>query len=552
MKGLDNNDIFKHGASAKKQVQQKPYINTYINVSKYNSQTRQMDNQGRFILAVTRTTQSTNITVYKSGAHNLFSFSLSRNINWTLQNQVYVYITDPKGVQWLFQFQNANEAAQATAAIGILMSVKKSTECATFDTNVVKASRGLQIGDSATLIFHCFSISQFPFVACPPTSAELNYSTQIARDKLPVGFVTGVLGMTVGSTRAIYIPSSLTSLENGQRDNRFPASNLMVVVTLKSVGSEEPAPQQLSVQSSEAQINPQQSDTIDSTPTSARKPVATAPSDESVPTTVVKEEQEDTQPTNDENSEKIDDAEVEDQADREEYERMQKIKKIQKMGGVSSFNMQPNPMSSGLGTTEKRRRSFASEPSTDTYTPPSTTPKRYDDDEYMMYSGGLNEIQKSIMSKLDLLTGGTNDVMRSVSCLSIQLQEKINKINQMKQEMEEYRTKAANSVSFKELETVKREADQVKKDNKILENRLTELETRYARLRQRATDNAEASKQREKSIIKKLMGDAFSEISNIFDGDSDYKGAEVSEQLYSILRKNAFSAMDEINKNGLF
>ena len=164
----------------------------------------------------------------------------------------------------------------------------------------------------------------------------------------------------------------------------------------------------------------------------------------------------------------------------------------------------------------------------------------------------MNELEKSITMKLDLLTGGTNDVMRGVSCMSIQLQEKIDEINRMKQEMEEYRVKATNSVSFKDLEIVRREADQLNNENKILENKLKDLEQRYNNLSEQSKDNAETAKQREKSIIKKLMGDAFSEISDIFDEESSYKGTEVSEQLYSILRKNAFSAMDDINKNGLF
>ena len=575
MKGLDNNDIFKHGASAKKATPQKPYINTYINVSKYNAQTRQMDNQGRFILAVTRTTQATNLTVYKSGAHNLFSFSLSRNINWTLQNQIYVYITDPKGVQWLFQFQNAAEAAQATAAVGILMSVKKSTECAVFDTNIVKATRGLQIGDTATLSFHCFSISQFPFVACPPTSSDLDFTVQIARDKIPTGFVTGVLGMTIGSTRSIYVPSALTQLENGQRDNRFPQANLAIVTTLKSANfDQEPSSQQPHQQSqSQLQTTPsnseihssnlsQHSDVSDSILSSAQpltgKLISTAPSTDISSSAELSSKPEENQTTIDVESSGT--GEQEDEMDPEEYERIQKIKRIQKMGGVSAFAVPSFPQAA-TGDRIRRRseQSINIKPANSFDISLTQAPQRRIDEcgpnngnNFYRSSGNMNELEKSITMKLDLLTGGTNDVMRGVSCMSIQLQEKIDEINRMKQEMEEYRAKATNSVSFKDLEIVRREADQLNNENKILENKLKDLEQRYNNLSEQSKDNAETAKQREKSIIKKLMGDAFSEISDIFDEESSYKGTEVSEQLYSILRKNAFSAMDDINKNGLF
>ena len=244
--------------------------------------------------------------------------------------------------------------------------------------------------------------------------------------------------------------------------------------------------------------------------------------------------------------------------DPEEYERVQKIKRIQKMGGVSAFAVPSFPQVSAAGSERMRRKSeqkvslkpassfdYSSQRTNDDYKPMMTTSS-------YRSNGDLSELEKSITMKLDLLTGGTNDVMRGVSCMSIQLQEKIDEINRMKQEMDEYRAKASSSVSFKDLELVKREADQINTENKILEKKLRDLEERYKNLVKQSTDNAESAKQREKSIIKKLMGDAFSEISDVFDEDSSYKGTEVSEQLYSILRKNAFSAMDDINKNGLF
>lgn len=569
MKGLDNNDIFKHGASAKKGAPSKPYINTYINVSQYNAQTRQMENQGRFILAVTRTAQATNLTVYRSGAHNLFSFSLSRNINWTLQNQIYVYITDPKGVQWLFQFQNAADAAQATAAIGILMSVKKSTECATFDSNVVKATRGLQVGDTATLSFNCFSISQFPFVACPPTSSETDLTIQIARDKLPTGFVTGLLGMTIGSTRSIYVPSNLTQLENGQRDNRFPQANLAIVTTLKSANFDnepqqqpqqtQPQPQaQQQITPSNSDLPSQHSDFSDIPAQHSTGKIATPNPSEEIPSQPeVTFSLDEKQSTGDDENDGTGDQEGE--MDPEEYERLQKIKRIQRMGGVSAFAARPFPQAAA----EERARRKSEQrinirPTNFDYGSNQAAPQRSNDYKPMMANtsyrsnSDLNELEKSITMKLDLLTGGTNDVMRGVSCMSIQLQQRIDEINRMKQEMEEYRTKASSTVSFKDLEIVKREADQINAENKILEKKLRDLEERYRNLTKQSEENAENAKQREKSIIKKLMGDAFSEISDVFDEDSSYKGTEVSEQLYSILRKNAFSAMDDINKNGLF
>ncbi|OHT14348.1 hypothetical protein TRFO_15254 [Tritrichomonas foetus] len=622
MRGIDNTDIFKHGSNASKKVQPpRPYINTYVNVSEYNAQTRQMQNQGRFILAVSRQSQSTNLTVYRAGAHNLYSFDLSRNINWNLQNQIYVYITDPKGVQWLYQFQDGAAAAQATAAIGILMSVKKSTEAAYYDANVVKTGRQLQLNDTITFSYYCFAISTFPFIELPPTSGETDCVSQVNGSHLPVGLVTNMIGMTAGSTRTIYVPAAKTTLEGGQKDARFPQSNLMVVLTIKSnsnegqaqsvpafdgntavdsYGSNDRSRRQSEVSAggndgrrrsevilmeettiTSSNKNRRQSEAVSisnrrTSDVSSRSGVSDVSDAEEIPKL---DPSQSDQSTTDDRSPDM---------DPEEYERNAKLARIRKLGGVASAFAMPPALGSALE--ERRRASISSEerskqsdsdhthdsgiPRASASVSPSqsrrasesprittTRPneRRFSEATQNPLSKGSNEdhlteLEKRINRKLDLITGGpgSNDVMRGVSCMAAQLQARIEEIDDLKRELDECRTGRSSGESFRELETIKRETDQLRRENRQLEQRVTDNEKRIKNLNKQYTENSENAINREKNIIKKLMGNAFEDISSIFEEGSEYDGSEVSDQLYAVLRKHAFAAMDDINKNGLF
>ena len=647
MRSVDN----KHNAGAKSnQAPSRPYINTYVNVSEYNASTRQMQNQGQFILTVNRRNQATKLTVYRQGAQNLYCFDVTRGINWTLQNQIYVYITDPKGVQWLYQFKDTAQAAQATAAIGLLMSVRKSTDCSHFDTNTVKTGQPLQLGDNVNFSFVCFAITTFPFVECPPSSEEKDCNSQVTKDKLPIGLVNGMLGMTVGSTRAIYVPSAMSALEGGGRDPRFPPNNLMVVVTIKANNS--------SSQSPPAEGSQQATSTQSLNDVGGRRESAAAlhkPNDEISSAASAsdphhrrqseyinphaKKKQLETQDpvsiqersrrqsevslipdsnrrlSNAGNEPFVEDVphfepspqedEVvqppEDDIDPEELERKQRISKIMKMGGVASAFAAP-PSVSDLG--ERRRSSGVSAsntysdsteqnfrrpsnanmddnrrrpsnatiedksysrraseiPNLPSHTESSSNRRRYSqavqnprapasDEER------LNELEKSINHKLDLLTGGpgSNDVMRGVSCMTFQLQEKIDEIDRMKHEIDEFRSAGSISTdSFRELDNLKRETEMLRKENATLKNRISDNESRLNVLEKQRGESSEHAKNREKQIIKQLMGSAFDDISNLFAENKKYSGANVSEQLYNILRKHSFAAMDDINKNGLF
>lgn len=589
MKGLDNTDMFKHGANGKKQAT-KAYINTYITLMSYNSVTRTTEPQGKYILAVTGVRQAV-LTIYRTGASPILSFNVSRNINWTLQNRVYVYITDTKGEKWLLQFQNEAEASLATAEMTILLAVKKTTECASFDTNLVRTGKPLQVGDTATLSFQCFSLAQFPYAQLPPDSSERDLTIQVTRDKLPSGFVTGITGMTVGSTRAVWVPQQFSTLENGQVDSRFPHAHFIAIVTIKAITEQAPQPQ--------AQPAPQPQTTIQENQENLRK--------QRRPSEVYQEQHRQSEvnqerrqsdvfqerrqsdaflekPPEEERNEtqEIDDPllneptqpiEEDDGLDPEERERRQRIERIRKMGGVSQFGMpsfSSNPERRMSGVQERRVSNAAFERRVSNVTQESIelfeeSPKskskekrkpsevnKHQESSPKSINLSSNDLERSIMEKIDLLTGGQNDVLRGVSIMTAQLQQTMNEIDRLKEEMEEYRAQASAAVSFKDLDMIKRETEQIKKENQTLEARIREKESRCKQLQKMQSENQQKAKDREKAIIKKLMAVVYEQISNALDDNGHYTGEEVSQQLYKMFRQYAFPAMDDITQKGLF
>jgi FKBP-type peptidyl-prolyl cis-trans isomerase len=166
---------------------------------------------------------------------------LNRSITWFLSEGAYVYFNDQNNTQWLAQFSDRTIAAQATAAVSVLVAVQNSSEVNYYEPRA-ESGRRVAESDKIKISYYAFQFGTWPVVQSL-LSAKANLATTLARDVLPTGWVTGILGMTCPSTRTIFIPALYTSLASGQRDTvvNFPNQNLIIVTTLHNAKFREEA-----------------------------------------------------------------------------------------------------------------------------------------------------------------------------------------------------------------------------------------------------------------------------------------------------------------------
>jgi cell division protein FtsB len=204
-------------------------LNVPVQVYQYHGSDAKL--QGQFNLTLNSSGKATVFTIAKSGAHPLLTFNLSRQLNWKLSRSVFANFVDSRAVNYLLQFCDSAAAAQATAVIGVILSVQNARDLARFDASVAAAGRGISEGDRIMVTYHVFAFSTYPTVSACVASRE-SWSSVLARDRMAVGWVAGLLGMVSGTTRVVYVPAQQTAFEGGGRDPTFPNAPLVIVTAL--------------------------------------------------------------------------------------------------------------------------------------------------------------------------------------------------------------------------------------------------------------------------------------------------------------------------------
>lgn len=519
------------------------YANVTVTVFEYNATTQENKSQGQYTLLLKPVTGATNFTIFRPGCSAaLMSFNLSRQINWTLQNNVYVYFTDPRNVQWLLQFPDAVSAAQTTAVIGILLSVTSGKDIAQYEAQQLVKGTPVQEGDTIQLSFWVFTFQPFPFPHQCVASKE-SFTTTLTRDKLATGLVSGLIGMMVGNTRIVYVPQRYSMLNTG-RDPMFPDANLVVVVSLLSKVVETPA-------ETPAQTEPAQQQT---SPSRAAPQSVINTSDLGV---IVMD---DATPLHDTESDGEPAAE---ELDPETEARIRTMERIRRMGGKAEAFAAPIPIRPRDDATQRTamsqypdRRAYQPVPGLSAMIPaPSGAPAQTNDPSKSPFDNRFDNIERSIEMKLEAMTGAGTDagaVVSGVTSLVSYVRLKQQEVDRLKAELERERAAASRQVSAQSLETVKREGERIQKANADMEQSLVEIQSKVKDLEAALSSSGATAIGREKTLMKRLMSNVFDEVQGAFEEKKHYSGAQVGDLLRKLMREQSFAILKDIEENGLF
>ena len=521
---LDNNNIFCYKQN-KGNDTNRPYVNSYVTVFHYDKNTQENQKQGQFIIAIALSNGVATVTIYKAGAAPLLKFTLTKKINWDYKNLVYCYINDQRNDQWLLQFNDAQSAAQATAAVSMLLNIQSTNEVGCYETaSLNKRGKSIGIGDKVMLSYFAFTVPKFPYVG-KLVSSNIKFSTILSRDKIPTGWVSGMLGMFCGNSRTIFVPAKYTCMEDGSRDQQFPNENLIIVTCLlkTKINSDPrrmsdvsdldlkkiPKPSQIDEESSEQVIQKPQQQTIE-------QPVKEEPS----ANTVNEKEQK--------------------EIVKEDDEKKQKLSKIMKF----AMPIMPKPITPKLNEeNQKKQEDISLKPINSIKTP--VMQKSTVDEK-------LCKLEKDISEKLNLFN---NNTFCNFASLLYQIKIKDDEINEIKKEITSAKlSKVISNTndSFKQIEQIRKDTEKLMNQNAQIEKIIQENESRIKSLQANIKVNEEKAKTATKSIIKSMMSDVFEDMNEMFDENIKYTGEDVSKQLYNMLRKHSFSYFNEIEKNGLF
>ena len=375
-------------ARAPQQKQQvKTYLTQMVTVFEYNAVTRENKPQGQFTLTVQSANNVNTFIIQRQGcAAPLVSFQLSRQINWTLQNNVYVYITDARKAKWLLQFPDAATAAQATALICLLVAVTSGKDVTRYEAQQLVQGKAISEGDIVRMSYWVCTFQPWPFIQNVLASKE-DFTTPLTSNNLPTGLVTGMSGMVAGNSRAIFVPRTMTALGNGQRDPGFPERNLVVVVNLLSAEFVErkevpapapaPAPVPVAVPVPEPQVQQPVQPVVQvqqqASPVRRTSLTSAVPDIDDIGVISLEDvkgarEKSETEPERD--AEPVAEPEPvpnlqpeEDDMDPEEAERLRKMDKIRRLGGIAGAFAMPMPPARTRRTSETTESAKTRRPS---------------------------------------------------------------------------------------------------------------------------------------------------------------------------------------------
>ena len=234
MRGLDSDSIFKYNPHKQRvQYAPEPYLQRNVTIFQYNSSTGSNVNQGNFILTLSPTQSGVKFLVTKTGAVPLLEFILTKNINWNLQGN-NAYFMDSNGYQWIMQFCDAESAAKTTAQIGLLLTCTSVKTISTYECQTQSGLPPISIGDTVKMSYYAFSITSFPKIDLLFASDQ-DLRAVVNGQVLASGLAQGMVGMTKGNSRIIFIPQNMLTTETGYKDPSTPNNPAIFVVTINNI-----------------------------------------------------------------------------------------------------------------------------------------------------------------------------------------------------------------------------------------------------------------------------------------------------------------------------
>lgn len=559
MKALDNPDLFKYQPNkARQEAQASPYINENVVLYRVNPLTNQNDNHGSFIFVLRPIKGATNFLVYKQGATPALNFDLSKAIRWSIQNQIYCSFFDTSNDQWILQFSDPIVAAKVTSTVGILLTCLSTKELSYFDAYNTNGN-SISNGDSFKISYYAFPVMNFPRVSdC--FSQNSGFKKTLNSSSMCIGLAQGIIGMTPGSTRAIFIPENLLANDKGQKEPNTPQSAVVYVVSLLNVRFASD-PVQKSPKSSE-KSQPSESDTESKIIIEA--PIKEPPSPIQPTKVTIQQSEPEPQIEIEKKTVVVEHEKVEEKKEPELDEFSQKIERIKRLGAVASpfaVMVKPIPKKAEPETKEKSDEIVENE---------INKPKQTIENEVSAsHSRRESPLIKNLVKKIDTLEVELRDkianihnfpstpmsvdeVIKSVSNLAVQLTIHDNEIDTLKKQIADFQNNPTTDTNPKTIDKKGLDTDTLKKQIDIQTKQLKENEEKILALESKMKEKTEKSKQNVTNVIKKLMQSVFEEMGEAFNEDQEYEGEKFSQALFTIFQKQALASMELINQNGVF
>jgi hypothetical protein len=229
--------------------------------------------------------------------------------------------------------------------------------------------------------------------------------------------------------------------------------------------------------------------------------------------------------------------------------RQEKIDRIRRMGGVASAFAAP---AKPLSEVARRPSDVYEKIESSSSSGVAMSPISISGDPVL---ARLDALEKSIIRKLDLMSGGGSEcqiMISGIASLSAQVKEKEEELERLKREIDEERSRPVGQVEVQMLENVKRESESVRRASAGAEKSLKESEVRVREIETKISQHGAAAQARAKTLVKRLMENVFQEMNETFEARKQYSGNVVSGRLGDLLRKHSYVILKDIQENGLF
>ena len=664
MKAIDSSDLFKYSPNKqKRETVQEPYLQRNIILYKYNHQTGTNVNQGNFVLQLSPSPNGVKFIVRMTGAIPIIDMILTKNVNWQIR-ETTGYFTDSTNTQWTVQFNDAESAALATAQIGLLLTCNSTKTVSFYEPQQAADNPPVSLEDTIKMSYFAFSIQQFPRIG-KIFASDGNTKAVLSPQVLAQGLAQGIVGMIPSHTRTIFIPQNMLQTQTGYRDEAFPNTPAVFVVTITNVKykdekkapkpapvqhqtrqkSTSPAPQQIKQQQ---QVQQQEVEKPKPAPVQVEEKkveepkkevqapeekVAEPKKEESDATTDASDENKKSNPpTENDESQTTDDAssaakeksdtttDAEPPAEEEPETnsvaaKIAKFKKIGIMSPLGSMGVPFNIAKKKKQEEEERRKREEEESAKDatdestttttektpekkvaaevkevktpekseTKTPEkkevktpekkeAKTPEKKEVEpktpSHDIIDSGNSElfstVEENITKKINNLThakvDNPDDIARGVATMVAQLKVADSTIATLNKQIEEKKQKMNSSgILQKQLLSAQNETEALKRKVAQDESSLKEIEAKIqaltiankAKKAKKQPPNGEKAKEKASQVIKKLMQSVFEQMNNEFDEGEAYNGQAVIDALFKLLQKQAYNAMDAVEKEGL-
>lgn len=600
MKGLENNDLFKYNANKSKTTGSVELFNQQLQIFEYIPASKENRSQGTFNFLILNQSKVLKLLITKAGAVPLLENQISKYMNWKLQNDLFGYFKDT-GKQWIVQFPDVETANFVTALIGMYLSCQSIKTVATYDA-FQKPGPELSEGDVIKMAYSAFPVEAFPKIG-PSSSSSDGHKITISGKEMPVGLVAGIIGMSTGSIRVIFVPENQCVNSSGTKESWMKDKPYVYIVSiLNSKFHDESKKPQQPTESPAKQESPVKQRKFEPEPEPEPQKVEEKEKSDSPTESAAKEQNDESKSDNVSDANESNNSESNaDQPEPSGDSFAAKIAKFKRIGAhASPFATAGVPLimvKKKIQEEEERQRREEEErqkreesqaddttdstveekpkvspkSSNSTHEKPQIEviqPKVYQsperkkvviedtDDGTPANNEIVKEIEQSISSHISKLTTSKTDsvdsIVKGVATMAAQLKVADSELATLKAQVEAARQKSSTGSN------IQKQYDDAQADIRYYKKKLSENENLIKGVEEKLKNSSagsgakgETAKATMKSIIKDLTQSTFTGMNEEFDENETYTGQEIIDALLVLLKKQAYVAIGRIDEEGL-